>query len=188
MMLPLNLLSVNGLKQLAVKLLPWLVLIVVTVLLYLFAQHKWNEALETKYNAGVKDGKQAVVDEYENKAAQLRNNLEIEKGLVEYDAQKRIATAKRDADSSRKSALSLQQTLDRISSDIGSNTNIDPTGKTARETVRVLTDLFKESVRRGDVLAEYADESREAGLTCERSYDSLRAKYESGQVKNNAKL
>ena len=78
-MLPLNLLSVNGLKQLAVKLLPWLVLIVVTVLLYLFAQHKWNEALETKYNAGVKDGKQAVVDEYENKAAQLRNKLEIEK-------------------------------------------------------------------------------------------------------------
>lgn len=172
--MPLAWFSLTGLKQLALKLIPWLVLIVVIYLTALYAQHKWNQAIELSYNNGVKDGKQAVVNDYENKAAQLRNKLEIEKGLVEYDAQKRIATAKRDADSSRKSALSLQQTLDRISSDIGSNTNIDPTGKTARETVRVLTDLLVQSNRRANTYAEFADRAFEAGRTCELQYDAMR--------------
>ena len=131
--MPLAWFSLTGLKQLALKVIPLAGAYCGHIYLTaLYAQHKWNQAIELSYNNGVKDGKQTVVDDYENKAAQLRNKLEIEKGLVEYDAQKRIATAKRDADSSRKSALSLQQTLDRIGSDIGSNTNINHTGKNSQ--------------------------------------------------------
>lgn len=174
MMLPLNLLSVNGLKQLAVKLLPWLVLIVVTVLLYLFAQHKWNEALETKYNAGVKDGKQAVVDEYENKAAQLRNKLNIDKGKIEYEAHQNIEVANRDAQSARDAADSLQRTLDKIRS-IASRAGATVTTSTSTtKAVDLLADMLVKSNRRANQYAEFADRAFEAGRTCERQYDSLR--------------
>lgn len=174
MMLPLNLLSVNGLKQLAVKLLPWLVLIVATILLYLFAQHKWNEALETKYNAGVKDGKQSVVDEYENKAAQLRNNWAIDKGKIEYEAQQKINEANNDAQSARDLADSLQRTIDKVRS-IASDAGATVTARTSTaKAVDLLADMLVKSNRRANQYAEFADRAFEAGRTCELQYDSLR--------------
>ena len=86
-------------------------LIVVIYLTALYAQHKWNQAIELSYNNGVKDGKQTVVDDYENKAAQLRNNWAIDKGKLEYEEKQRLDAAKRDAKSARNTAGSLQRTL-----------------------------------------------------------------------------
>lgn len=46
-------------------------------------------------------------------------------------------------------------------------------GETATRAAMVLSDLLKKADRRAGELAKFADESRIAGLACERTYDSL---------------
>lgn len=172
--MPLAWFSLTGLKQLALKLIPWLVLIVVIYLTALYAQHKWNQAIELSYNNGVKDGKQTVVDDYENKAAQLRNNWAIDKGKLEYEAQQRLDAAKRDAQSARDTADSLQRTISEVRG-VADRAGVSVTDSTSTgKAVHLLADLLIESNRRANTYAEFADAAFEAGRTCELQYDAMR--------------
>lgn len=172
--MPLTWFSLTGLKQLALKLIPWLVLIVVIYLTALYAQHKWNQAIELSYNNGVKDGKQTVVDDYENKAAQLRNNWAIDKGKLEYEAQQRLNAANRDAQSARDVADSLQRTINEVRS-IANSAGVSVTpGTSTGKAVHLLADLLVQSNRRANTYAEFADRAFEAGRTCELQYDAMR--------------
>lgn len=172
--MPLNLFSLTGLKQLALKISPWLIIIVVIYLTALYAQHKWNQAIELSYNNGVKDGKQTVVNDYENKAAQLRNNWAIDKGKLEYEAQQRLNAVKADADRARDTADSLQRTIDKVRS-IASSAGVSVSSSTTTaKAVTLLADMLIESNRAANTYAEYADAASEAGRTCELQYDAMR--------------
>jgi hypothetical protein len=172
--MPLAWFSLTGLKQLALKLIPWLVLIVVIYLTALYAQHKWNEALEAKYNDGVKDGKEAVADDYANKAAQLRNNWAIDKGKIEYEAKQKLNAANADAAAARDTADSLQRTIDKVRS-IASNAGVTVTARTSTgKAVDLLANMLIESNRRANTYADFADRAFEAGRTCELQYDAMR--------------
>lgn len=170
----LQLFSLTGIKTLLAKIWPWLVLIVVIFLTALYAQNQWDKKIQESYNNGVKDGKQAIVDEYDNKAAQLRNNWAIDKGKIEYDAQQRLNVANRDAANARDAADSLQRTVDKIRG-IANDAGVAVTSSTTTgKAVNMLADMLIESNRRANTYADFADRASEAGRTCELQYDSLR--------------
>lgn len=182
--MPLAWFSLTGLKQLALKLIPWLVLIVVIYLTALWAQHKWNQAIELSYNNGVEDGKQAVADDYANKAAQLRNNWAIDKGLIEYEAQQKLNAAKADANRSRDVADGLQRTIDEVRS-IAGNAGVSVSARTTTaKAVTVFADMLIESNRAANTYAEYADAASEAGRTCELQYNQMRERILEQQTVN----
>ena len=174
----------NGLKQLALSLAPYLIAIVVTVGVYLFVEHKWQEDMEARYNAGVTDGKRSVVDEYEFKAAQLRNNWAKDKELLEHEAQQRLNAAKADADSARDAADSLQRTINQIRS-IADHAGVSVTpGTSTGQAIHLLADMLVESNRRANTYAEFADRAFEAGRTCELQYDNLRKRVNDAKIGN----
>jgi hypothetical protein len=147
---------------------------VVTLLAVFYVKHLWHESMQERYNAGVKDGKEAVADEYANKAAQLRNNWAIDKGRLEYEAQQRINAAKADADKSRESARGLQRTLDQVRSIADrAGVSVGPGTSTAK-AINLLADLLEQSNDRSRQYAEFADAAYEAGRTCEIQYDEMR--------------
>nr|WP_254703631.1 DUF2514 family protein [Kosakonia sacchari] len=51
---------------------------------------------------------------------------------------------------------------------------VNTRGKTAAETIILLTKLYRESDARAGKLAQYADDAARAGATCERAYDAMR--------------
>lgn len=156
------------------KLIQTVLIIVVIIFVIVLAYSKWTDAMESRYNEGVKAGKAEVVHDYEEKAALLRNNLRIDKGRIEQDAQIEIAAAKADADRSQRTSGELYATIDQIRSDAGRAGDFDASGKTAREAVNLLADLLKQSIGRSNTYAAFADSAYQAGKTCERQYDTLR--------------
>ena len=155
---------------------PWafFAIFVVIIVSWLVVQHQWNEALSERYNTGVNDGKQSVKDEYENKAALLRNNWSIDKGVIEYEAQQRIKAISSDAANARLAVDGLQQTLDKIRSIVSSSGVAVTSSTSTGKAVDLLADLLIQSNRRANTYAEFADRAYEAGRTCEIQYDKLR--------------
>ena len=87
-------------------------------------------------------------------------------------------TLQRDVDRLRTATGSLREQLAKIRDAASAAASAaDPAatfaGKTAAETVSVLTDLLGRCSERRAELARYADDARQAGELCERSYDAL---------------
>ena len=113
---------------------------------------------------------QKAADEQEEQ----RRNAELQK--IQADAQQRIDAARRDAVDAESSAKRMRGELDRIRQLASKYTGTESSGKTAREVVIVLTQLLDESNNAYRRTAEEADRYYNAGLTCQKQYDSLRNK------------
>ena len=124
---------------------------------------------DQRYEAGhakaIADQKSA--DEKE----EVRRNAEKQK--IQADAQQRVDAARNDAIAAESSAKRLRGELDRIRQLASQYTGTQSSGKTAREVVVMLAQLLDESNDAYRRTAGEADRYYNAGLVCERQYDSL---------------
>lgn len=116
---------------------------------------------------------QAIADQKAaDKKEEQRRNAELQK--IQADAQQRIDVARRDAVDAESSAKRMRGELDRIRQLASQYTGTESSGKTAREVIIMLGGMLEESNDAYRRTAEEADGYYNAGLTCQRQYDSLR--------------
>lgn len=157
------------------KIPAWLIALVIVVAIALALAWSANEIQEygeSRYQQGRADAiaEQKMADEAESQ------RREGEKKAYEQDAQKRISQANADAAAAAGSAGRLQQQIATIRKQLREHSNTvgisNPTGTTSDMLALVL----QKSVERNVELARYADAAREAGITCQNQYNSLRNK------------
>lgn len=118
---------------------------------------------------------QAIADQKAaDKQEEQRRNAELQK--IQADAQQRIDAARNDAVNAAAKSGRLQQQLANIRKQLVGYSAAESIGNPAAETGVLLSDVLATSVERNRQLADYADRAREAGLTCEAQYNSLRAR------------
>ena len=124
---------------------------------------------EQQYAAGYAKAvaEQKVADEQE----EHRRNAELQK--IQADAQQRVYAARNDAVNAAAKSGRLQQQLANIRKQLVGYSTAESIGNPAAETGVLLAQLLSESVERNRQLADYADRAREAGLTCQKQYESL---------------
>lgn len=111
---------------------------------------------------------QKAADEQEEQ----RRNAELQK--IQAGAQQRIDAARNDAVNAATKSGRLQQQLTNIRKQLIGYSTAESIGNPAAETGVLLGDVLAASVERNRQLADYADRAREAGLSCEAQYNSLR--------------
>lgn len=93
------------------------------------------------------------------------------------DGQTLIDQASADAAAARSTAASLRDEANRLASGTASkassNSCTAAASQAATRAVMVLADVFKRADERAGDLAEYADQSRSRGVTCEKAYTAL---------------
>lgn len=90
-------------------------------------------------------------------------------------AQKVAAAARADADTRAASERWLRQRIDTLlAGAVGSNPSLADGGPAAGAPIDMLAHVLGRALEAAGQLAEYADQARGAGLTCERSYDAVR--------------
>lgn len=121
-------------------------------------------------------GHAKAVDEQRaaDKKEEQRRNAELQK--IQADAQQRVDAARNDAINAAAKSGRLQQQLANIRKQLVGYSTTESIGNPAAETGILLGDVLAASVERNRQLADYADRAREAGLTCEAQYNSLRNK------------
>lgn len=124
---------------------------------------------EQQYAAGYAKAitEQKAADEQEGQ----RRNAELQK--IQADAQQRIDAARNDAVNAAAKSGRLQQQLATIRKQLVGYSTAESIGNPAAETGVLLGDVLSKSVERNRQLADYADRAREAGLTCQKQYESL---------------
>ena len=122
------------------------------------------------------EGKAQAVAEQKaaDKKEEQRRNAELQK--IQANAQQRIDAARNDAVNAAAKSGRLQQQLANIRKQLVGYSTTESIGNPAAETGVLLADVLAKSVERNRQLADYADRAREAGLTCEAQYNSLRNK------------
>lgn len=148
----------------------------------------WGEVRVANLRAQVAQGESALQAEKRDRAEKLADGIEqarkddaavIAAQRKELDhATTQYRTLQRDVDRLRTATGSLREQLAKIRDAASAAASAaDPAatfaGKTAAETVSVLTDLLGRCSERRAELARYADDARQAGELCERSYDAL---------------
>lgn len=127
---------------------------------------------DQRYDAGYA---KAIAEQKEaDKREEQRRDAEKQK--IQADAQQRVDVARRDAVDAESSANRLRGELNRIRQLAIGYTGPQSSGKTAREVIIMLGGMLEESNDAYRRTAEEADGYYNAGLTCERQYDSLRNK------------
>lgn len=135
----------------------------------LLAANKVSSYGEQQYAAGYAKAiaEQKAADEKEEQ----RRNAELQK--IQADAQQRIDAARNDAVNAAAKSGRLQQQLANIRKQLVGYSTAESIGNPAAETGVLLADVLSKSLERNRQLAEYADKAREAGLTCQKQYESL---------------
>lgn len=110
---------------------------------------------------------QKAADEQEEQ----RRNAELQK--IQVDAQQRIDAARNDAVNAAAKSGRLQQQIANIRKQLVGYSTAESIGNPAAETGVLLGDVLAASVERNRQLADYADRAREAGLACQKQYESL---------------
>lgn len=125
---------------------------------------------EQQYAAGYAKAiaEQKAADEQEEQ----RRNAELQK--IQADAQQRIDAARNDAVNAAAKSGRLQQQLANIRKQLVGYSVTESISNPAADTGVLLSDVLAASVERNRQLADYADRAREAGLSCEAQYNSLR--------------
>lgn len=121
------------------------------------------------------EGKAQAIAEQKaaDKKEEQRRNAELQK--IQADAQQRIDAARNDAVNATAKSGRLQQQLTSIRKQLVGYSTAESIGNPAAKTGVLLGDVLSKSVERNRQLAEYADSAREAGLTCQAQYNSLRS-------------
>lgn len=87
-----------------------------------------------------------------------------------------LKQARRDADDARAAAAGLRANAAKLASRLAACNAGSASEREARERAAVVfAGVLEEMEARGRALAEFADQSRSAGLACERVYDGIRA-------------
>lgn len=141
-------------------------------LLALVIYGKWVNYGKEKYNAGYL----AAVEAQKAKDKEASEQHERDKKTIEQEAQSRIDVARADASAAAVKSGRLQQQLATIRKQLLDYSRTESIGNPASNTGVLLADVLGKSVERNRQLAEYADSAREAGLTCQAQYNSLRNK------------
>lgn len=135
----------------------------------LWAANKVSSYGEQQYAAGYAKAiaEQKAADEQEEQ----RRDAELQK--IQADAQQRVDAARNDAVNAAAKSGRLQQQLANIRKQLVGYSTAESIGNPAAETGVLLADVLAKSIERNRQLAEYADRAREAGLTCQKQYESL---------------
>ena len=146
-----------------------LTLIIIVAAGVLWAANKVSSYGEQQYAAGYAKAvaEQKTADEQEEQ----RRNAELQK--IQADAQQRIDAARNDVVNAAAKSGRLQQQLANIRKQLVGYSTVESIGNPAAETGVLLAQLLSESVEINRQLADYADRAREAGLTCQKQYESL---------------
>lgn len=114
----------------------------------------------------------------EDAAAESLRRAEAIQGVTEY-ANKQIDQARSDADAARAAGDGLRKRFATLAATCGataSDSKAASSGEAAGSAGAVLTNVLERLDDAAGILAQYADESRAAGLACERSYMALNPK------------
>jgi hypothetical protein len=141
-------------------------------LLALIIYGKWVNYGKEKYDSGYL----AAVEAQKVKDKEASEQHEQDKKTIEQEAQGRIDAARADATAAAAKSGRLQQQLATIRKQLVDYSRTESIGNPASNTGILLADVLSKSVERNRQLAEYADSAREAGLTCQDQYNSLRNK------------
>lgn len=145
--------------------------IIGAALLALVIYGKWVNYGNERYNSGYL----AAVEVQKIKDKEASEQHEQDKKTIEQEAQSRIDAARADASAAAVKSGRLQQQLTTIRKQLLDYSRTESVGNPAASTGVLLSQLLSESVERNRQLAEYADSAREAGLTCQAQYNSLRS-------------
>lgn len=145
--------------------------VVGAALLALIIYGKWVNYGKEKYDSGYL----AATEAQKVKDKEASEQHEQDKKTVEQEAQQRIDAARADASAAAVKSGRLQQQLATIRKQLVDYSRTESIGNPASSTGVLLSQLLSESVERNRQLAEYADSAREAGLTCQAQYNSLRS-------------
>lgn len=146
--------------------------IIGVALLALIIYGKWVNYGKAKYNSGYL----AAVEAQKVKDKEASEQHEQDKKTIEQEAQNRIDAAHADATAAAAKSGRLQQQLTTIRKQLVDYSRAESIGNPTASTGVLLADVLSKSVERNRQLAEYADSAREAGLTCQAQYTSLRNK------------
>lgn len=149
-----------------------LAIIIIIAICALWVVNKVSSYGEQRYNDG--HAKAVAEQNAANEKEEQRRNAELQK--IQADAQQRIDAARNDAVNAAAKSGRLQQQLTNIRKQLVGYSTAEFISNPAAETGVLLSDVLAKSVERNRQLADYADRAREAGLTCEAQYNSLRNK------------
>ena len=138
-------------------------------LLALVIYGKWVNYGKEKYNAGYL----AAVEAQKAKDKEASEQHERDKKTIEQEAQQRIDAARADASAAAVKSGRLRAETERIRKLAEHYTGTQPSSKTTREVVAMLTQLLDESNDAYRRTAEEADGYYNSGLTCQKQYESL---------------
>lgn len=146
-----------------------LAIIIIVAAGALWVANKVSSYGEQQYAAGYEKAvaEQKAADEQEER----RRNAELQK--IKADAQQRIDAARNDAVNAAAKSGRLQQQLANIRKQLVGYSTAESIGNPVADTGILLADVLGKSVERNRQLADYADKAREAGLTCQKQYESL---------------
>lgn len=146
-----------------------LAIIIIVVLCGLWGWHKVVSYGNERYEAG---HAKAIADQ---KAADQKEEARryAEKQKLQADAQQRVDAARRDAADAAASVNRLRSETDRIRKLAERYTGTQPAGVSTGKVVNLLAELLSESNDAYQRTAEEADRYYNAGLTCQRQYESL---------------
>lgn len=146
-----------------------LAIIIIVAAGALWATNKVSSYGEQRYAAGYAKAvaEQKAADEQEEQ----RRNAELQK--IQVYAQQQIDAARNDAVNAAAKSGRLQQQLANIRKQLVGYSTAESIGNPAADTGILLADVLAASVERNRQLADYADRAREAGLACQKQYESL---------------
>lgn len=146
-----------------------LAIIIIVAICALWVVNKVSSYGEQRYNDGY--AKAIAEQKAANEKEEQRRNAELQK--IQADAQQRIDAARNDAVNAAAKSGRLQQHLANIRKQLVGYSAAESIGNPAAETGVLLSDVLAASVERNRQLADYADRAREAGLACQKQYESL---------------
>ena len=146
-----------------------LAIIIIVAAGALWVANKVSSYGEQQYSAGYAKAiaEQKAADEQEEQ----RRNAELQK--IQADAQQRIDAARNDAVNAAAKSGRLRAETERIRKLAERYTGTQPTSVPTRKVIVMLTQLLDESNDAYRRTAEEADRYYNAGLTCQKQYESL---------------